>query len=233
MRQPTKLFVVGSVLVTSGVLFWAPRADAQEYYQTYRERPAAPPYPPPSRAFELRVGGGYTQGFGNVAPNQSIKGVAGAGIGGSLDLDYRANPWISGGLESQYQEFATGRNSASRGLNFNLGVTYHVLPARTADPFIRLGTGYRMLWDVHPDAAPLTTNLYHGWQIATLKVGLDLRGDPNFALAPVVGADLQLFSWKDADSLSSSQIGTFIYAGIQGRFDTGGHYAGAGVASTR
>jgi hypothetical protein len=43
----------------------------------------------PSDAFELKVGTGYTQGFGNIAPGRAMGDVAGAGIGVSVDVDYR------------------------------------------------------------------------------------------------------------------------------------------------
>jgi hypothetical protein len=210
-------------------LGWAAPAHAQEP----AEQPI-PLLPPPSRAFELKMGTGYTQGFGDVAPGDSIRGVAGAGIGVSLDADYRVNPLLSAGLETQYQEFATGRNSASRGLSTNVGVTYHFTPQKVTDPWFRLGTGYRMLWDVHPDVAPTTTNMFHGWTVATLKLGLDIRSERDVAFAPVIGADIQTFGWKDASSLSTTKIGTFIYAGLQARFDMGGHQAsGVALASNR
>jgi hypothetical protein len=181
------------------------------------------PREPPERAFELKFGSGYTQGLGNVEPGKTITSVSGAGIGASVDFDYRATPTVSGGLEVQYQEFVNQNNSGSRGLALNVGVTYHGSPHKNADPWIRLGTGYRMLWDVHPDSAPNTTNLYHGFDIATLKVGYDLRAGGDVAVSPVIGADLQTFDWRDGDLLNSTSVGTFIYAGIQGRFDTTSH----------
>jgi hypothetical protein len=213
MRSTKTVF--GCALLGACILGFAPSADAQEQGTGLRQ-----PLPAPSNSFELRFGTGYTQGFGNIQPGDSINSVAGAGIGLGIDLDYRIDPRMSAGLESQYQEFATRNNGGSRGLALNVGVTAHGSPDRAGDPWLRLGTGYRMLWDVHPNGALGTTIMYHGIDVATLKVGYDFRPSADVAIAPVVGADLQTFIWRDAATLSPAQVGTFIYAGIQGRFDT-------------
>ncbi len=208
--------VVGAAAFGACALWWAPSASAQEQQEAYVKQVV----PAPSNSFELKFGAGYTQGFGNIAPGSSILSVAGAGIGVSADFDYRIDPALSFGLESQYQEFTTENNSGSRGLDLNLGVTYHVSPEQRGDPFLRLGTGYRMLWDVDHIGAPNSTSMYHGFDIVTLKLGYDIRTSSDVAFAPIIGADLQTFVWKDASALSTAQVGTFIYAGIQGRFDT-------------
>jgi hypothetical protein len=207
--------IVGIGLFGSLALVWTESASAQERRPSYLNESL----PAPSNTFELKLGTGYTQGFGNVAPNQSILSVGGAGIGVGIDADWRATPQASIGLESQYQEFTTQNNSATRGLAFNVGATYHTTPEKRGDFWLRLGTGYRMLWDVHPGGNPNINNMYHGFDIATLKVGYDVRTSADAAIAPVIGADLQTFTWQNADRLSTTQVGTFIYAGIQGRVE--------------
>jgi hypothetical protein len=223
--------IVGASLVGASVVSWAASASAQE-----REKGVSylnESLPAPSRAFELKLGTGYTQGIGNVAPGQSILSVGGAGLALSFDTDYRMNPRSSVGLEAQYQEFTTQNNGGTRGVAFNVGGTYHLSPEKRGDLWGRLGVGYRMLWDVHPEFDIKTTNMYHGFDVATLKIGYDIRTSSDIALAPVIGANLQTFIWKDATQLSTVQLGTFIYAGLQARFDTGQPASGGPVISAR
>jgi hypothetical protein len=63
--------------------------------------------------------------------------------------------------------------------------------------------------------------MFHGLDVLSLKVGYDIRRQPGFAVGPVVGADLQTFLWANGTPLARAQLGTFFYAGVQGRFDTG------------
>jgi outer membrane protein OmpA-like peptidoglycan-associated protein len=181
----------------------------------------------PSDALELKVGTGYTQGFGSIAPSRSLDNAAGAGLGVSADVDYRLSiPW-SIGIEGQYQEFENAQNSSARGLAVNLGGTYHFDPVLRGDPWLRLGAGYRLFWENSPVGQPGVSVLRHGFDLLTAKVGYDVRVSQDVALGPVVGADLNVFAWQDSSNtgnqaLSSVQVGTFIYAGLQGRFDVGG-----------
>jgi hypothetical protein len=51
---------------------------------------------------------------------------------------------------------------------------------------------------------------------------------PDTAIAPVIGADVNVFFWRSIQdgstfTLSPAQWNSFIYAGLQGRFDLGGH----------
>ena len=212
----------GAALLAAGVLTWGSSAHAQERSYLLQQVPA------PSNAFELKIGAGYTQGLGNIAPSTPIVRVAGAGIGVSADFDYRWSPAASFGLEAQYQEFTAENNTGSRGLSMNVGITTHFSPHLRGDPWFRLGTGYRLLWDVQPFGSPGTTNMFHGFDAATVKIGYDIRPTPDVAFAPVIGADLQIFVWENANALSSAQLGTFIYGGLQGRFDMLGTATGPG-----
>jgi hypothetical protein len=188
----------------------------------------------PTNSFELKVGAAYTQGFGMLTPRQSILDVAGAGIAADLDLDYRADPHVSVGVQGEYQEFAnnTTNNTASRGFAGNIGVTFHGNPASRGDPWLRFGTGYRLLWNVDPTntvGGQFTnvgqTQLVHGFEVGKLILGYDIRVDPQVALAPAVGADLNIFAWQlqngVSTTLSTAQVGMYVFAGLQGRFDIG------------
>jgi hypothetical protein len=189
----------------------------------------------PKEAFELKVGTGYTQGFGNIAPGTTVHDVAGPGIGVNVDADYRMDPHWSVGLQGEYQEFTNSDiDTSARGLAGNIGATYHAIPHMRGDPWFRLGTGYRLLWQVNPPAAP--TTLMHGFELGKATIGYDLRVTPDVALAPLVGIDLNLFVWQNQNSvntqLSTAQVGSFVFAGLQGRFDMGGRRTGAVVVAS-
>jgi hypothetical protein len=198
--------------------------------------------PAPTNALELKVGTGYTQGFGNAFPGVGMPSVAGAGIGANADIDYRINPRVSFGVGGQYQEFTSENNSAARGVNGNLGFTIHGTPFLRGDPWIRLGVGYRLLWSVDPvlpNGNTGNTVLVHGFELGDLKLGYDLRLSEGVAIAPTIGADLTLFTWEHSagvsNTLASAQVATFVFAGIIGRFDagpsTGGHQYATGSAN--
>jgi len=178
----------------------------------------------PSHTLELRIGTGYTQGFGLLTSAQSIGAVAGPGIGIEAAVDFRSDPWWSIGLQGEYQEFApnTSGTTAARGTAGNIGFTYHASPFMRGDPFFRIGTGYRLLWDVDPVGGAQSA-LFHGFELAMATVGYDFRSSPGVAIAPVVGADLDLWTWQENHGanipLPSAHVGAFLFAGAQGRFD--------------
>jgi hypothetical protein len=221
--------MVGSALLgLCAVMGFASSARAQEsYFRT--------PVPAPARAFELQLSGGYTQGFGNVFPNHGIIDVAGAGLGLTASVGYRANPFMSFEAEGQYQAFTSENAGTAQGLDVNIGTTLHGRPAQRVDPWLRLGTGYRWLWV--SDAVPgpfggtLQGNIaFSGWDVINARIGADIRSASNIAWAPFVGANLQTFIWANTTALSTVQWGTFIYAGLQARFNAGGQRSG--VASS-
>jgi hypothetical protein len=252
MRETIALF--GAALLGASAVTWGGVAHAQQIapFYTIQNDGAAPGLthpdvgygmedqyrrglPAPTQAFELKLATGYTQGFGMIAPNVGIPSVAGAGIGVNADIDYRIDPHTSIGVAGQYQEFNSENNTAARGAMGNLGVTYHGAPLRRADPWLRLGVGYRLLWSVNPIGGGPTV-LLHGFELAALNLGYDLRLSEGVAIAPMIGADLNLFLWADANgvnrALSTAQVGTFVFAGLQGRFDAGSSTASSSVASS-
>jgi hypothetical protein len=182
--------------------------------------------PAPSNAFELQLGTGYTQGFGNVFPSTSIHDVAGAGVGFTVGIGYRAIPAISVELEGQYQQYSPQSSSASFGFYTNLGATFHAAPHRRGDPWLRVGSGWRSVFQHNPTgpfgfATNNSTNAFHGWQVATVRFGYDIRSSDGASWAPFAGADVQAFVWENGNQLPTTQWGTFLYAGFQGRFDFG------------
>lgn len=207
-------------------------AGAQEHNESYLAQHVRAP----SDALELKLGTGYTQGFGTIAPGRGLGDVAGSGIGVSADVDYRVAPTWSFGVEGQYQEFTSEQNSSARGAALNLGATYHFQPIVRGDPWLRLGAGYRWLWENDPTNATGISVVRHGFDLLTAKIGYDIRVSEDVALAPVIGADLTTFVWETPSNgtehaMSSAEVATFVYAGLQGRFDIGGSRGGVQVAA--
>ena len=85
------------------------------------------------------------------------------------------------------------------------------------------GVGYRLLWEV-PNIGPTLTT--HGFDVGKLRAGIDFRMDENVAIGPMIGADATLFLFQDfpnvQTNISDPTVSTFVYAGLQGRFDIGG-----------
>lgn len=196
---------------------------AQAQPPTAETPTARRPIGAPSKAFELSVAGGYTQGFGNLKSGVGLPSVALGGMGLDLGAGYRINPrWAILGA-GQYQELTAERAAATRGFTVSVAAQYHFSPARQLDPWLEAGSGYRFFWE-NPSIGP--TVLSHGWQIARVRFGVDFRTDEQIAFGPVVGADATMFMFENAPDtptgIGEPRLSTFIYAGLQGRFDFGG-----------
>jgi hypothetical protein len=192
--------------------------------------------PAPAGAFEIGVDTGYTQGFGNLLVGRTMGEAAGAGIGVGLNLGYRINPYWSLAAAGSYQAYGAGgtlpSSSSVRGGTAGVEGTLHTLPYDRVDPWVRLGAGYRIFAESPAGSAP--TTLTHGPQLAKLEIGLDIRASDSIAVAPVIGADLSMFPWRSGGGVETARtsglpVNTFVFAGIQGRFDVGGHRVPAPV----
>ena len=122
------------------------------------------------------------------------------------------------GAQAEYAELGPRNDNASRAFASNAGVTFHVRPQSNGDPWIRLGSGYRILWSVDDH----TTGTY-GFQLAKATVGYDFHVDPQVAFSPSSAQTSILFAWQYGPNvrtaMPSAQVGTFVFAGLQGRFD--------------
>lgn len=190
---------------------------------------ASRPVNAPRGAFELSVDGGYAQGFGVIQSGRDVGGIAGAGGALGLSLGYRINPRWSVGLAARYAGFGSGKANAEgttvRGSVASIEGTYHGAPYSRMDPFLTLGAGYRALIASPGGDAPST--ITHGFQVAKIEVGLDVRPSESVAIAPVIGADLDMFSWQsgggtETAAITKRGVSTFVFAGVKGRFDLGG-----------
>jgi len=182
----------------------------------------------PSQAFELSLSTGYTQPFGQLAAGVGMPSIASSGVAAEVDIGYRADPHWSFAIGAQYQELTAERARGTRGGTGTLLAAYHFDPDRRMDPWLELGAGYRALWETqNANAGP--TVLTHGIQLARLRLGVDLRGTEGVAIAPVIGADATMFLWQDAGTstaIADPRLSTFVFAGVQGRFDVGGNTVG-------
>jgi outer membrane protein OmpA-like peptidoglycan-associated protein len=218
-----RIIMFGSVIALTGL---SVNAFAQE--ETTPETYLSQHVRAPSDALELKVGTGYSQGFGNLSPNRSLPAAQGAGLAVGVDVDYRLNhPW-SIGVEGQYQWYDNNQNSMAGGLALNAGATYHFQPLLRGDPWLRFGSGYRVAWETDPIGRSGGTWTRQGIDFVTAKLGYDIRVSEDVAIAPVVGADVNAFFWETPSNGSTQTygsnagVGTFVYAGMQGRFDIGG-----------
>ena len=162
------------------------------------------------RPVEVEVGTGYLVGLGSTAPPSSGSGAMGIGV--AVGLDYRLDARWALGIQGQYYDLSGDPSSPFRGVVGNLGATWHVYSRRADNPWLRLGTGYRLLWENEPSGASSAIALRQGFEIVTVTAGYDVPISQSLALAPVIGTGLDLFS---------TQVGGFLYAGLQGRFGVG------------
>lgn len=184
----------------------------------------------PRLATEIGLSAGYTQGFGDIMQGQRVGTVADAGFAPGITLGFRATPHVSLAWSGQYNEFKADDSLAGgtnvRGLVTGLEAGFHFAPYERIDPHLSLGAGYRMLWLV-PEG-PSNNTMIHGFELAKLQAGLDVRASQDVAIGPVIGADLNLFAWRNPEGaapnveIADKRVNTFIYGGMQGRFDLGG-----------
>ncbi|AKT39160.1 autotransporter domain-containing protein [Chondromyces crocatus] len=211
----------------------------EELRPTYLRSPVRAPV----NAAELGIDVGYTQGFGDIASGSPVSDTAGAGLGVGLGIGYRAVPSFGFGLYSQYQNFTFDTPSARtrtevHGMTAGAQATFHLLPYQRIDPHLTVGAGYRMLWRI-PEGGLNDNTLTHGFQIARVNLGLDMRLSDSVAIGPMIGADLTMFMWENPEGprgdrlLEDRSLSTFVYAGMQGRFDMGGYRATQMTAISR
>lgn len=190
----------------------------------------------PSQAFELTVGSGYTQGFGQYQKGSAnnMKDLAGPGLGIDLGVGYRLSPLWMLGATGAYQAYQAGNfegDTSAGGAIARVDATYHFDPYSRFDPWLKAGLGYRYLCECGTPATRIGARL-HGFELLNLTAGLDLRVDRQVALAPLIGASLTTFLWDRTDPIADPRMSVFAYGGLQARFDLGGTYERPfGVAS--
>ena len=212
-----------TILLTTRAGAQPPTSDERSYLQQR--------VPSRSQAFELTAATGYAQGFGTLQPGVGMPQVAHAGVGVHASAGYRIDPRYAVSLGGEYQQLEAERDDAVRGFALDLALQYHLAPAVRVDPWLEIGSGYRMLWLVPIGPAP--TVFLHGPELVRLRAGVDLRVSADVAVAPVIGVDATMFVFRDERSLSTipdPKLSTFVFAGLQGRIDVGGYRAGSTLA---
>ncbi len=168
-------------------------------------QPEWAPTPAPRDALELTVSAGYARtptGYGGTSSSGP-----GEGIASEVGLGVRTTPRWSVAIVGQYGELARERGDRVQTGRAGLTVAYHVLPEGRLDPWFGVGTGYRF---AHTDGASL-----HGFEIARIIAGADVRASPPLAVGPLVSVGLDVFPWH-ASAPRWYVVGC---VGIQGRFD--------------
>jgi hypothetical protein len=193
----------------------------------------------PSSAWEIGVGAGYSQGVGDIGGNSpTLTDLTHGGGEIQLNVGYRINPnWLvgiygSGGKYSSGNLVSSDSDvwSATAGVQAN----YHFLPYQQWDPWVGLGAGWRGHWISQSSG----TDSRHGLDVARLQVGVDYRVNPEFSIAPYVGASASIFLTQQLAQQASfsnvhdPNVNFFFVGGFLGRFDVLGSRAeGTRVAS--
>jgi hypothetical protein len=200
-----------------------------------QERIPEPPYlakpvRAPADAIELGVGAAYSQGTMSPAAGVGATDITKAGGAFSVQAGYRFTPQFGLHLFGEFNEFNPGNTltneSGARGGVAGISGTFHVMPYQRIDPWVRLGTGYRMLWVTGAPNTPDTR--WHGFQLAKLDIGADLRTSEDVAIGPTIGVGLNEFFWRNQEGpagneeIQGKRIVPFVYAGIEARFDLAG-----------
>jgi hypothetical protein len=219
-----KWMTAAAVAITSIVITGVASADEKDHTRASEKSESLPSA---NHALELTIGTGYMQGFGNVAsgqPSLTDVGTAGGGVQGGIG--YRIIPELSLGAYGSWGMFGRGDQADPTGNLYTstagVQADWHFLPVgHDLDPWVSLGTGWRGYWMT----ADKGTTAMHGWEIAKLQVGLDYRIDQHVAVSPVIGADLSTFFTQSTpatqvfQNIQSPNVNTFVFAGVQGRFD--------------
>lgn len=200
------------------------RAEPPESRSWFKEQMAAP-----TGALELTVGSGYTQGIGMLRGSTSLPSIASAGVAVDVGAGARISERLSVALVGQVHELIAERGSALqelpsvRGMTGGIAMTYHLAPEVRFDPWIEIGTGYRVLWQTRTELRPAA--IAHGPSLVRMRIGADFRVVHEIALGPMIGADANIFLWEDvvtSRAIDDVRLSTFVFAGVQGRIDIGG-----------
>lgn len=157
--------------------------------------------------------------------------VAQEGVALDLGLGYRIDPHWMIGVTGEYQELTAVRAQGVRGVVTGVQAAYHFAPSRRVDPWVSLGSGYRWLWEVYETSNRSVVT--QGLQMGRIMVGVDVRASREFAIGPVIGADLDTFLSQGNGGIDNPSVSTFVHAGLMGRFDLGGQYDTRGRAARR
>jgi hypothetical protein len=211
------------------------RAESKAPFLGGRSEGDTPVVPAPRGALEVGVNAAYVQPFGEIWQGQSVSSMISAGGAVSVDLGYRVHPNLGIGAHVLFHEStadaAIGVGNDFRGGTAGLQATYHFIPYGLVDPWMSLGTGYRLLWS---NLRGVDNNHFtQGIQIARVLAGIDFRTSQDAAVGPFLGADANVMIFDEVDDEASPSfepaLNTFITVGVMGRFDIGGEREAPGL----
>jgi len=179
-----------------------------------------------NNAFEVGLGFGYLQGFGNVGANvPSLTDTGSAGTSLELDLGWRIDPHFLVGVYGTGAWLSTGDVPGNAHNNWSAGAgiqgNYHILPGTSLDPWVGLGAGWRGYFVNRANG----TDARHGIDFARVQVGVDVPVIPSVSISPYVGAATTIFLTQQLanetsfSSIQDKKVGVFVSAGLMGRFD--------------
>lgn len=188
------------------------------------------PLAPVQGALELGVASGYAQGGGKLGGTMgNLEDVAGPGATVELAAGYRLVPNLGIGLYGSVSTNQHGDLIASTtnvfGAAAGIQATVHLRPARTVDPWVSAGAGWKGLW-LSPSSGKATS--LQGFELARVQVGVDYRVSKDISIAPVIGGSLSMFVSQDSPMTTSyteiadKKVNLTGFAGLAGRFDLGG-----------
>jgi hypothetical protein len=182
----------------------------------------------PMRAWELTLGQGYSQGFGRANDGAHLTDYARGGFSPQLGFGYRIDPRLFVGVYAEGTRYSASKKlpdgSTAYGAAFGAQVNWHFMPFSRLDPWIALGSGGRAYWI---DSSHGPAQALYGVDIARVRVGVDYRLGPSTRIGPMLGATMTSFVTQDTAGsdpvdIDKPGLSTFVFAGMQGRFDIGG-----------
>ncbi|KYF67373.1 hypothetical protein BE11_12630 [Sorangium cellulosum] len=207
-------------------------ASAQDFEGDVPPSYLRSPMGAPANALEVGLNLGYAQGFGDIGSERRLRDVSGPGASVGVKLVYRAVPGVGLGLTSSYEQYmapgAERRGSDVRGMTLGGEASFHLAPFERVDPVISLGSGYRALWTGAAAPGARGDTVTHGIELGRLQAVIDVRMSESVALGPSVGGGLNLFLWENTGGsmrgreVPGRRLNSFVFAGLEGRFDLGG-----------
>lgn len=183
----------------------------------------------PSRAFELGVSAGFTQGFGDVSRTTRLSELARDGAAIQLDLGYRVSPRFLIGVYGEAAGYQRGdwdsEHTDTAGAAAGVQAQLHYAPFQKVDPWLGVGFGWRGLWQTKDDSVRRSLQ---GFDALRVQAGIDYRLSRQISISPVLGLSVSRFVAEkkaerdDFTEIKSPRDNVFLFFGAMGRFDFGG-----------
>lgn len=183
---------------------------------------------PTGRALEIAFGGGYTQGVGGAGAASPLEDTTGPGGNVEVQVGMRVSERLAIGVYGTLARYRHGElladGNQAYGATAGVQAAWHLRPARSVDPWISLGAGWRGLWLTEHGQSQVTA---FGIEVARLQLGIDYRITPALAVAPVVGASTSVFveqhtgAMDQFSAVHDNRLNLYVFGGVLGRFDLG------------